>query len=300
MRRVWEPDPAWQPLAGGASGARLWRVPGDPGGVVKRLVRPEPGEDTLRERPSHPGFWRREAEVAQAPAFVAGPGLVPPTYRLLEDDDEGVTLWVEEVAGEPPTGLLVARCLGEFATAAYDAPAWASRQLLRRRVELVAERGGWRTLERTPLADVTDVLWRRREHWLDRLDTLPQGRVHGDATPGNFLAVREGAVVATDWQCAGVGPVGADLGYWSLSAREEVDVLVDTFCAGTGAERDDVALAARVSAVYSVLTRAEWALAQAAPGEGALAGKFRHSSVAPYLRAVQRQFPQIERLLGDG
>ena len=36
---------------------------------------------------------------------------------------------------------------------------------------------------------------------------------------------------------------------------------------------------------------------QAARGEGALAGKFRHPAVAPHLRAVQRQFPQIERLL---
>ena len=46
-----------------------------------------------------------------------------------------------------------------------------------------------------------------------------------------------------------------------------------------------------------MLTRAEWALAQAARGEGALAGKFRHPAVAPYLRAVQRQFPQIEWLV---
>ena len=31
--------------------------------------------------------------------------------------------------------------------------------------------------------------------------------------------------------------------------------------------------------------------------EGALAGKFRHPAVAPHLRAVQRQFPQIEWLV---
>ena len=59
-----------------------------------------------------------------------------------------------------------------------------------------------------------------------------------------------------------------------------------------------VELAARVTAVYSVISRAEWALAQVARGEGALAGKYRHPAVAPHLRAVERQFPQIERLLG--
>jgi len=31
--------------------------------------------------------------------------------------------------------------------------------------------------------------------------------------------------------------------------------------------------------------------------EGALAGKYRHPAVAPYLRRLQRQFPLIESLL---
>ena len=52
-----------------------------------------------------------------------------------------------------------------------------------------------------------------------------------------------------------------------------------------------------MTAVYCVVTRAEWALAQVARGEGALAGKYRHPAVAPHLRALQRQFPQIEPLL---
>ena len=63
------------------------------------------------------------------------------------------------------------------------------------------------------------------------------------------------------------------------------------------ADVESIRLAARVTAVYSVITRAEWALAQAARGEGALAGKFRHPAVAPYVRALQRQYPQIEQLL---
>jgi hypothetical protein len=50
-------------------------------------------------------------------------------------------------------------------------------------------------------------------------------------------------------------------------------------------------------AVYTVFSRAEWALSRVAPGEGALAGKFKHPSVAPHHRALQRQAPQIETLL---
>ena len=122
--------------------------------------------------------------------------------------------------------------------------------------------------------------------------------MHGDAVPANFLASRGEDVVTVDWQCFGVGPVGSDLGYYALSSREEFDVLLDAFLAAWAptptARRSRCA--ARVTAVYSVVTRAEWALAQAARGEGALAGKFRHPAVAPHLRALQRQFPQIEAL----
>ena len=63
------------------------------------------------------------------------------------------------------------------------------------------------------------------------------------------------------------------------------------------ATRDEVTLGARVTAVYTVLNRAEWALARVAGGEGALAGKYRHPSVAPHLRALQRQFPHVEALI---
>lgn len=296
---MWEPRPAWQPLPGGPSGARLWRAHADGRDwVVKRLTRPDPHDDDRAELvgPDHPGYWCREAEVALDPGFVDGPGLVPAAFGPVEEDDDGVCVWSEEVVGQPPTGLQVARCLGEFAAAPYDAPAWASRDLLRRRLELAERRGGWRTLARTTLADVTAVLWERRGHWLARLDELPQGRLHGDAVPGNFLATRGEEVVTADWQAVGVGPVGADLGYWSLSSREGFEVLLEAF-AVDGIDAGLAAVAARVTAAYSVLARAEWALAQAAAGEGALAGKFRHPAVAPYLRAVERQFPQIEALL---
>ena len=79
-----------------------------------------------------------------------------------------------------------------------------------------------------------------------------------------------------------------------------LEPLLDAYLMGLPeglATRDEVTLGARITAVYTVLNRAEWALARVAGGEGALAGKYRHPAVAPYLRSLQRQFPQIEWLV---
>jgi len=298
---MWEPDPSWRrlPGAGGPSSAGLWLAEADGRTwVVKRLEAPD-GDNPALLDPTHAGYWRREVEVARDPATVHGPGLVPPEFGAVVEDEEGVTVWSVEVDGDAPPGLFVARALGRFATAEYDAPPWASRRLLHDRLAMAERRGGWPTLARTTLADVTDLLWRRREHWLSRCAEGPQGRVHGDAVPRNFVATSGEDAVTVDWQCFGTGPVGADLGYFALSSREEFDVLLETFLDGAGpdVDADAVTLAARVSAVYSVVSRAEWALAQVARGEGALAGKYRHPAVAPHLRALERQFPQIEPLL---
>lgn len=299
---MWEPDPSWRKLpgAGGPSTTGIWLAEAEGRRwVVKRLAAPQDRTRALTD-PSHAGYWRREAEVARHPGVVEGPGLVPTEFGPVEEDDEGVTVWSLEQEGEPPPGLFVARALGRFAAAAHESPPWASRRLLADRLAMAEERGGWRTLARTTVADVADLLWQRRGHWLAKCAEGPQGRVHGDAVPANFLASRGEDVVSVDWQCFGIGPLGADLGYYALSGREEFDVLLEAFLAGVGpdADQEAVALAARVTAVYSVLSRAEWALEQAARGEGALAGKYRHPAVAPYLRALQRQFPQIEWLVG--
>lgn len=298
---MWEPDPSWRrlPGGGGPSTLGLWLAEVDGRTwVVKRIEAPDGSNPALLD-PAHAGYWRREAEVAADPDAVGGPGLVPPQFGPVEEDAHGVTVWSVEEAAEPPPGLFVAHALGRYAAAAYDAPAWASRRLLADRLEMAEQRSGWPTLARTTLADVTERLWQRREYWLAECAEGPQGRVHGDAVPRNFVAARGDDVVTVDWQCFGTGPVGADLGYYALSSREEFDVLLETFLDGVGAGVDAkaVALAARVSAGYSVLSRAEWALAQVARGEGALAGKYRHPAVAPHLRALQRQFPQIEALL---
>src|SRR4051794_11742616 len=98
---MWQPDPAWTALPGGGGAAPVgvWRTTheGRPA-IVKRFGRPTeqdpPGLDDLR----HSGYWRREAEVALSMGVVDGPGLVPPAYLRCEEDEDGVSLWSEEVA----------------------------------------------------------------------------------------------------------------------------------------------------------------------------------------------------------
>jgi hypothetical protein len=305
---VWQPDPGWTPLrpGGGASSVGLWRADhrGRPA-VVKRLRRPHTDDPAVLSEPRHAGYWRREVEVACDPRVVDGPGLAPPAYLRIDEDDEGATVWAEELVGGPPPALQVARALGRFAAAPYDEVPWAARDTLTDRLAITRERGGWRTLARTPLADVTDHLWQHRGHWLEEYAAAPVGRLHGDAVPANFPAAQGDLVMAVDWQGFGTGPLGADLGYYALSTREDFEVLLEAFLGGLGEQQLDVdqehvRVSATVMCVYSAINRAEWALSRAAPGEGALHGKFNHPSVAPYLRALQRHFPQIEALVDRG
>lgn len=305
MVRMWQPDPAWTPLRGGGGPATagIWRGTreGRPV-IVKRLRRPGPDEAFLEDL-RHAAYWRREAEVALAPTYVDGPGLVPAPVLGVDEDDEGVTLHTAEIDATPPPSLFVARALGRFAGAPATEPPWAARRTLSDRLGYAEARGGWPTLRRTTLADTADHLWERRSHWLGVYGAGAVGRLHGDAVPANFLASRGEDVVTVDWQGFGSGPIGTDLGYYALSAREDFDVLLDAYLAGVREHRPDldagsVRTAASVMTVYTVFSRAEWALSRVAPGEGALAGKYGHPSVAPHLRALQRQIPRIEELVG--
>lgn len=302
---MWQPEPGWHPLPGGGGTSTLgvWRtVLGGRPVVVKRLVRPTDRDPAELADPRHFAYWRRAADVVTARVPLhRTPGLRAPQLTSVEEDDEGITLvqdWVEDAAN---SGLFSAHALGRFAGADLGEHRWLARGSLRDRMARVERRGGWPTLARTTVADVADHLWSRRGSLLDSLDALPQVAQHGDPAPGN-LPGREGdEVVAVDWGSLGTGPVGGDLGLYMLGAREEFEPLLDAYLLGLPdglAEREDAAQGARVAAVLTALTRAEWALARVAGGEGALAGKYRHPAVAPHLRALQRQFPQIEALVG--
>ena len=303
---MWQPEPGWRPLPGaGPATVGIWSATS--GGrevVVKRLRRPEPHDAPGALVPGDVNYWRRAADVALSGVVAGSPGLREAPVVRVDEDDEGITLVHERVEHHEAPGLWLAACLGRFAATDLGDHAWLARDQLRSRLALVAHRGGWRTLARTPMADIADHLWTHRTPWLDVCDALPQVAQHGDPSAANIPGRtdeqgRDGAV-AIDWAHLGRGPVGADLGYLSLATREDVEPLVEAYVAGLPAglaSPDDVRTGARVMAVYTALTRLDWALARVADGEGALAGKFRHPSVAPYIRAMQRQVDQIEALL---
>jgi len=303
---MWQPDPTWRRLPAGrgtlTSGVWLAWLDGVEW-VVKRVDAPGPDQAPELSWPGHPAYWRREAEVAlHLPLDTPGAGLVAPESRAVEEDADGYVVWSRHVPAEPPPGPFTAHALGRFAATTLPDEPWLSRDLLPSRVERATGRGGWPTLQRTTMADLADALWTRRGHFLGRYAALPQRPAHGDAVPANLVARSGDDVVALDWGQLGFAPAGADLGYFALSGREGFDVLLAAYLDGLAAggldpDPEDVAYAARVMAVYTVVSQAEWALARAAKGEGALAGKYRHPSVAPYLRALQRQLPQLERLL---
>ena len=298
---MWEPDPAWERLPAGPSSHGVWRASGPAGPVVvKRLRRPDPHDSGHLTDPGHAAWWRRAADVALAGGLSATPGLRAPQTLRVDEDEEGITLHEEWVEDAGTGGLFVARALGRFAGADLPDRPWHARRLLPDRIRMVEQRGGWQVLARTTAADVAAHLWARRTALLERVAELPQVPQHGDPVPANLPGRAGDEAVAIDWSTLGRGPVGADLGYLSLSAREEFGPLLDAYVDGLPAglaTREQARLGAQVMAVLTVLTRADWALAQVAHGEGALAGKYRHPAVAPHLRTLQRQLPQVEALL---
>ncbi len=303
---TWEPEPGWVsvPSGTGSSTVGVWRT--ERGGqplAVKRLARPDPGDPPELSDPTHFAYWRREADVAESGLNRATPGVVGP-LTAVEEDASGITLMSEWVEDAGINGLFVAHALGRFAAADLGGRPWLTRNLLRSRVARVERRGGWPTLARTAAADLADSLWQRREHFLQQYDALPEVAHHGDVNAGNLRGRQDGVVVAIDWQAVGVGPVGTDLGLHMAGAREAPEPLLDAYLLGLAesgldvATPDQVRFGARVVASYTAVSRAEWALARVAGGEGALAAKFRHPSVAPYLRALERVAGELEELLG--
>lgn len=302
---MWQPAAGWQRLPGsGPSSAGVWTAHEDGRQVViKRLVAPIHHEDALQSSPQHPAYWRRAADVALSGVVARTPGLREPPVVRVEEDAEGITLvhgWVEP---RPLPASSLAACLGRFTTADVAPHPWLVRGQLAARLAEVERRGGWSTLARTPVADLADALWRRRSSFLARLADMPQVPQHGDPVPSNLWGADGDDVVALDWATLGYGPPGADLGYLALSVAEDPETLVQAYvdgaATGTGPhlELPAVRLAASCTAAFTVLTRADWALARVARGEGALAGKYRHPSLAPYIRALQRQLPLMKSLL---
>ena len=278
------------------------------GGVAHRAQRPRPGGETHRharrrrparaQRPRHFAYWRREADVAISGVVDATPGL-----RSTRSTSPRTTRASRSPASSWRTprcnGLYVAHAMGRFAGADLGRHAgWPSTSSAtgcpRRAARWLADPGpdDGRGRRRPALDATRDVL---RE-----VDALPRVPQHGDPAVSNLPGRDGDDVLAIDWSTLGDGPVGADLGIFLQNAREAPEPLLDAYLMGLPdgvATPDEGTFGMRVSAAYTALSRAEWALARVAGGEGALAGKYRHPAVAPYLRALQRQFGQIEALL---
>lgn len=300
---MWQPEPGWQRLPGaGPATVGVWAATrGGRDVVVKRLARPEPHDASGVHEPRDVNLWRRAADVALSGLVTSTPGLREAPVVAVEEDETGITLMHERVAYVESPGLWLAACLGRFAGVDLGSQPWLAQDQLRARLRLVERRGGWGALARTPMADLADHLWAQRNQWLDRCDALTQVTQHGDASPANVPGRAGEDGVAVDWAHLGTGPVGADLGYLSLTAREELEPLADAYVGALvlgAVAPEEVLTGARVTAVYTSLTRLDWALTRVADGEGAFAGKLRHPSVAPYIRSMQRQVNQIEALLG--
>lgn len=306
MAAMWQPEPGWERLSTGPSSAGAWVAEvGRDRMVVKRFVRPGPHDASALSDPAHPAYWRREVEVALSGVVERTPGLRALPALDVEEDEEGATVHTPWVDAVDHAGVFLARSMGRLAAEPLPDVGWLAGGQLGARVAEVERRGGWATLARTPVADVADAVWRRRGHVLARLDDQPSVLQHGDPVPANLRGRLGEDVAAIDWSSLGAGPAGSDLGYLTLSVSDELDTLLGSYLRGLGAvpgsrpgvTATDVRYAARAVVAFTVLTRADWALARVVGGEGALAGKFRHPSVAPYLRAMQRHLPEVLALL---
>jgi hypothetical protein len=294
---MWHPEPDWVPVSGGrgASTVGVWRV--ESNWVVKRVSAPSEDDPSVLTQPNSPRYWRREAEFALAGLSLQG--VSAPDVHRIDEDDQGYTLWSSAHPRSLVDATRVAQALAEFAGTDIEPAPWHARGHLREKVAQAEAHDGWPTLARTTIADLADAFWSRRRGLLERLDSMPRVPAHGDLVQANVLTVHDGRAVVIDWGSFGWSAPGEDLGLYALSAGCDLDRLVwhYTETGGDLPTYDDVLWAARVVIAFTVFGRAEWVLARVAPGEGALANKYRHPAVAPYLRALQNQIPTIEAVL---
>jgi hypothetical protein len=236
--------------------------------IRKRLRRPDRSSPwqvphwAASEDPRHWNYWRREADAYADDALrgdLADAGLSMPAATLDEDDD-GVTLWLEDVQGTPGTDFAiedhraVATGLGHWQAGRPLQRPWASRRFLRDY-----------SAGKPVTVDVdNDHVWRQplvrdawpadlRPRWLDLLahrealvsvmERLPRVASHLDVWVSNELRRPNGEVVLVDWAFCGDGAIGEDIGnhvpdavsdlFWPAERIAELDaVCFDAYLAG--------------------------------------------------------------------
>ena len=265
---AWEPEPGWLSVPGGTgpSTVGVWRT--ERGGqplVVKRLGRPTPHDPPELSEPGHIGYWRREADV-----IVTGLPTPPRDYGALRRRPRRTRTASRSCATGSRTRLerTVSRALhGPVRRRRVRDPASSPANLMRDRMERVDRNGGWPTLDRTAVADVADHLWRHRASMLDLLDGCP--RCRSTATQQHEPAgTGDDDAIAIDWGRS-VSDRSAATSACSLSSREGSSRCSTPTCSvstPTPRPPDQVVLGAQIVAVYTALSRAEWALARVAAG----------------------------------
>jgi hypothetical protein len=248
-----------RPVASGTAG--LWRIawPGDgaPGSLVVKRITPSDGTAVRWQAtsdPSDPFYWAREALAYEARFFGdEHSGIRSARCYLIDRDDDGIDLYLEDVAGEPgsawtiETYALAAERLGRYQAAATALPVdmeWMRGPgffagYIARRDDLYAEADA---LVRLPAHHLEDEglrefgpavrrLWERRADVLAFCAALPLTRCHNDFWSPNLFAIEQpGETVAIDLAYAGLGPPGHD------PANLAADALVDFFVPAADAQ----------------------------------------------------------------
>ncbi|HZR39287.1 MAG TPA: hypothetical protein VFB12_04180 [Ktedonobacteraceae bacterium] len=210
--------------------------------ILKVLSQTPEGRVMGSSSQEHVLYWKREALVYQSDLLADLPGGLrgPRCYSIMEQPDESVWLWLEEVkdrygprwpleqyaraghslgqmngaylAGRPlpsypwlvrtgsPRGLL--EHAGWMWKMAYDPSTWQHPRL--------------RATFPLPIASRLLQLWEDRYVLLDVLERLPQTFCHLDAWRGNFFAApqadSEHQLIAIDWAYPGLGTIATDIG----------------------------------------------------------------------------------------
>ena len=203
--------------------------------VRKRIGRRKAGSPEhwqASDEPSEWNWWRREPDAYRSRALRAsleGTGLDMPAAEV-DEDDEGITLWLELVEGTPGTAFTLgdhealARGLGRWQAQGPLVEPWTSRRFLRTYSASKPADGGlldddaaWsRPIVRDTFPPGLRQGWSRlvaaRPRLLGVMESLPRTRCHLDVWASNVVRRPDGTVVLFDWSFTGDGTYGEDVG----------------------------------------------------------------------------------------
>ena len=133
---MWQPEPGWQRLPGGTSPSAygVWlAVEGDARSSSSGCARPVDGDPPELSDWRSVAWWEREPQVALHGLVAATSGLRGPSTLRVEEDDEGITMMQERVAGDRQPGPVRGPRPGSFrADAAAGRAVAGSRPAARR------------------------------------------------------------------------------------------------------------------------------------------------------------------------